>query len=123
MARLPEHLIPNGLMFYDKHRLFVADDLVTLTMRILPPEDESSLRSNQITDFSSDIWSLISLKNHNLSNNKFSVDFPTKNLNLSTISLEVSLIPLALLLVHKFLFSTEIGSIQLFHLGSQTATL
>ncbi|KAI3775364.1 hypothetical protein L1987_49937 [Smallanthus sonchifolius] len=43
------------------------------------------LNSNQITDFSSDFWSLISLKNLNLSNNKFSVDLPTNIGNFGSL--------------------------------------
>ncbi|KAL7600004.1 hypothetical protein Lser_V15G23819 [Lactuca serriola] len=43
------------------------------------------LNSNQITDFSSDFWSLISLKTLNLSNNKFSVNLPSNIDNFESL--------------------------------------
>ncbi|KAL8242932.1 hypothetical protein R6Q59_013234 [Mikania micrantha] len=43
------------------------------------------LNSNQINDFSSDFWSLISLKTLNLSNNNFSINLPTNIGNFGSL--------------------------------------
>ncbi|XP_071686093.1 probable LRR receptor-like serine/threonine-protein kinase At2g24230 [Rutidosis leptorrhynchoides] len=43
------------------------------------------LNSNQITDFSSDFWSLISLKSLNLSNNMFSINLSTNIGNFASL--------------------------------------
>ncbi|KAD6794978.1 hypothetical protein E3N88_05874 [Mikania micrantha] len=49
------------------------------------------LNSNQITNFSSDFWGLISLKSLNLSNNRFSVNLPTNIANFgSLVKLDLS---------------------------------
>lgn len=43
------------------------------------------LNNNQISDFPSDFWSLISLKTLNLSNNKFSINLPTNIGNFGSL--------------------------------------